>query len=67
MRYDAVMHPDPKAFDEWANGGPCPYGPNVMVGRAAQFVEKKHLWSPGNVKPYDLFQRLLHEKCVKVS
>jgi pentapeptide repeat protein len=65
MRYDAVCYPDPTAFDRWAKGGPCPYD-NVHIGRAAYFVQKKELWAPGNVRPYDIFQRLLAEKLVKV-
>ena len=64
MRYDAVCHPDPTAFDRWAKGGPCPYD-NVRIGRAAHFEQRADLWSPGPVKPYDLFQRLLAEKLVK--
>ena len=66
MRYDAVCHPDNRAFNSWAEGGPCPYN-NVRIGRAAHFVEKKALWVPGPVKPYDLFQRLLAEKLVKTK
>lgn len=65
MRYDAAMHPDPSAFDQWVKGGACPLN-EILVGRAASFVEKRHLWSPGPVKPYGLFERLLAEKLVKV-
>ena len=63
MRLDAACHPDNRAFDEWARGGPCPYN-NVRVGRAASFQENKALWSPGPVQPYDVFQRLLAEKLI---
>ena len=27
MRYDAHNHPDPYAFDRWADGGVCPFLP----------------------------------------
>jgi hypothetical protein len=63
MLWDAANHPDPEAFDRWANGGACPYAA-VKIARAAQFQEKKHLWGKGQVcRPWDLWQRLLAEKC----
>ena len=66
MRYDAACHPDPSAFDRWAAGGPCPLD-EIPTQRAAVFQEKRHLWSPGSVRPYDLFQRLLAEKLVRAD
>ena len=63
MRYDASCHPEPEAFDRWAAGGACPYS-GVKVQRAAQFSERRDLWSPGpSPRPYDLMVRVLAEKC----
>ena len=45
MRRDAYGHPHPELFDEWANGGDCPYQ-NEM--RAWFFEEKMELWEPGD-------------------
>jgi hypothetical protein len=63
MRFDAAKHPDPKTFDAWSKGGPCPYD-GVDVERAAIFAENKRLWSPG--KPphaMDLMIAVIQEKC----
>ena len=65
MRFDASCHPDPSAFDRWADAaeGPCPYA-GVTVERAANFTEKRALWAPGpSERPYDLMVRVLAEKC----
>ena len=64
MAYDAACHPDPTAFDRWAQGGACPYS-GVKVERAAQFQEKRSLWDAKAplCRPYDLMQRVLAEKC----
>ncbi len=63
MRYDAFNHPDPKAFDAWAENGTCPYD-DVHIERAASFTEKKGAWSPGPAKSaYALMQMLLKECC----
>jgi len=65
MMYDASCHPDQKAFDEWAKGGPCPYA-GVNVQRACNFKEKKELWGKGKFrKPYSLMLRLFAEKGIK--
>jgi hypothetical protein len=66
MRLDASAHPDPKAFDRWANGsGRCPYSDMVIkVERAANFYQKAQLWAPG--PPPTLWEALcmvLDEKC----
>ena len=63
MRYDAACHPDPKAFQKWADGGPCPYS-DVHVGRAALFVESDDCWDPKSrlKSPYSLMQRVIAEK-----
>lgn len=44
MRRDALAHPHPDLFDEWANKGPCPYQNEEAFWI---FEPKKSLWSPG--------------------
>ena len=67
MLFDASAHPDPSAFDRWAQGGSCPYA-GVKVQRAANFQEKKELWGKGQAcRPYDLMVRVLNEKCPEWS
>ena len=66
MVFDASCHPNPQAFDAWAEGGPCPYRGEVDVGRAANFSESREVWKTGVgrlVRPYDLMIRLLVEFC----
>jgi len=59
MRWDAANHPDPSAFDRWAKGGACPYA-GIAFARAANFHERRDLWSPGAPpRPYDLAIRLM--------
>ena len=66
MRWDALNHPNPRAFSDWASSPeqPCPYnGANVQ--RAALFAEKRDLWSPGHCpRPYSLMAMVLREKCI---
>ena len=63
MQYDAISHPDKKAFDKWAKGGPCPYD-GVKVQRAANFQQDPTLWKKGKIDtPYNLMVRVLREKC----
>jgi len=63
MVWDSLNHPDPTAFDKWANGGSCPYS-DTKVQRAAHFKERQELWGKGKVcSPYELMQRVLAEKC----
>jgi hypothetical protein len=65
MMYDASCHPNRKAFDIWANGGPCPYS-GVHVQRACNFREDKTLWGKGKFHtPYSLMMRLFKEKRIK--
>ena len=61
-------HPDPSAFDRWAEGGPCPYGV-VGVGRAAKFSEKASLWGPDRPlrRPWDLLMDLFAARDIKYS
>jgi hypothetical protein len=67
MLWDAANHPNPAAFDAWANDGPCPYS-SVHVERAANFTERKHLWGSGKAcRPYELMRRLIAEKCERVE
>ena len=63
MRFDAFCHPDPTAFDRWAQGGDCPYT-GVLVQRAANFTEVRKLWvAEGPMgRPYELMTRLIAEK-----
>lgn len=64
MRYDAECHPiGAKAFKNWVDTGECPYS-SCSVQRAANFTEKKGLWSPGPPKrPFTLMAMVLDEKC----
>lgn len=46
MCRDAESHPFPQAFDDWANGGSCPYGGKwVHVQRRHWFDERKDCWN----------------------
>jgi len=63
MVWDSLNHPDPTAFDRWANGGSCPYS-ETKVQRAANFRERRELWGKGKAcSPYELMQRVLAERC----
>lgn len=67
MRYDAANHPDPSAFDRWAQGGPCPYT-GVQWLRVAVFEQRKECWSPGpSLSALELLYRLAAEKGVTLS
>ena len=64
MRLDASAHPDPGAFDYWAETGDCPYGAGVPVQRVASFQERREIWSSG--PPPTIWSALcmvLDEKC----
>ncbi len=50
MRRDAWGHPYPKQFNQWANGGECPY---QHEERLWQFREKRELWKSGPPKMSD--------------
>lgn len=65
MRYDAANHPHPEKFDLWALSlyGNCPYD-GEKIQRAANFNEKRELWSPGPApSAFDLMRRLIIEHC----
>jgi hypothetical protein len=63
MRYNASCHHDPTAFDRWVNTGECPYD-STRYQRAANFCERRELWSPGPSKrPFDLMAAVIREKC----
>jgi hypothetical protein len=65
MRYDAFNHPEPQKFQQWADGGDCPYT-NVRWQRAANFHEERELWIPGAAKSaLELVKALFVEKEVK--
>ena len=61
MRRDAYAHPKPEKFDEWANGGDCPY---QNEERCWFFQEKRNLWKRGNptTKDSDLIFAICKEK-----
>jgi uncharacterized protein YjbI with pentapeptide repeats len=65
MRYDASCHPDPSAFDRWAAEptlNSCPYT-NCRFQRAANFMERAELWSPGPaMRTIDLCNWVLKER-----
>jgi len=66
MRYDASNHPNPMRFDEWANGGDCPYQKGFQ--RCANFQEVRELWKPGKSKSArELVLMLFKEKDTKYS
>ena len=63
MAFDASNHPYPKMFDDWANGGRCPY--SVKVERVINFEENRSLWDPNlkHMSPWDIMVEILKEKC----
>jgi len=67
MHYDAENHPDPSKFDDWINGGHCPYN-DIKIQRCANFTERRKLWKPlsesKRYTAYQLMTMLLKEKCV---
>jgi len=64
MRYDAANHPKPHKFQEWADGGGCPYSSGFP--RVAHFQENKELWKPGKAKSArELVLMLFKEKKIK--
>jgi hypothetical protein len=64
MSYDAACHPDPSAFDLWAETGKCPYA-GVKFERACNFEESRELWNPElkAPRPWDLMVALIRENC----
>lgn len=58
MRLDANAHPKPELFDEWANGGDCPY---QNEERWWFMPEKRGVWKPG--KPTMKLSDLILEIC----
>ena len=65
MNYDAANHPDPAAFQRWADGGACPYE-GVKVQRVANFSERRECWPPERqlLSAFELMKRVLRERCV---
>jgi len=64
MRYDATNHHHPHKFQEWADGGDCPYSSGFP--RVAHFQENKELWKPGKAKSArELVLMLFKEKGIK--
>lgn len=63
MRLDASFHPDPLAFDLWAQGGACPYEDTQWLP-VVGLTPQRHLWSPGPApNPMQLIARLLDACC----
>jgi hypothetical protein len=64
MRYDAANHPKPHKFQEWADGGDCPY--NGGFPRVAHFQERRECWKLGKSKSArELVLLLFAEKEIK--
>ena len=64
MRLDASAHPDPSAFQRWADGGGCPYGPDGRVQRVCNFTEERDLWVAGPAPTvWEAMSAILDEKC----
>lgn len=63
MNFDAACHPDPGAFQRWADDGDCPYA-DCPVERAVNFIEDRIHWDPSAplCRPYDLMTRLIAER-----
>ena len=66
MRRDAWAHPHPERFDEWANGGECPY---QNEERFWHFEESKELWKPGppEMRDSDLILAICKEMGWKIN
>ena len=62
MRRDASFHPDPQKFDEWAEGGGCPY--DNSIARQYYFNERRELWEAGRpeMTDYELLIAVMKEK-----
>lgn len=62
MLLDSLSHPNPEAFEDWADGGPCPYS-GLKIQRVAHFAEQPRLWGAGRTDTmYNLMVRVLREK-----
>ena len=61
MRRDAAAHPYPERFDEWKNGGSCPY---QGVERWWLFDMKRELYKPGppTMSDYELIVAICKDK-----
>jgi hypothetical protein len=66
MRRDAAAHPHPERFDQWAEGGDCPY---QNEERFWDFSVKRELWEPGEpqTKDRDLIVAICKEKGWKIK
>lgn len=64
MRLDCSCLPDgEQLFEQWVRDGSCPFV-DAQVQRAANFKEKKHLWSYGpQPSLWDAMAMVLDEKC----
>ncbi|MHA2333212.1 MAG: pentapeptide repeat-containing protein [Candidatus Hodarchaeales archaeon] len=68
MRLDAANHPEgEEIFNEWAEGGDCPYTASYS-DRMAIFQEDSTLWEPGPPPTvYEAMCMVLSEKCPEWS
>lgn len=65
MELEASAHPNRRAFDRWAKGGPCPYS-ETSVQHIVNFQEKRELWGKGKLCTiYNIMTRIFAEKSVK--
>jgi len=64
MRHDCESLPDPSTMDDWAEGGPCPFGNYV---RCFHFQEKCGLWRPGRptLRGWKLWEALAYSAQIK--
>ena len=64
MRFDASNHDDPLKFQEWAEGGECPYN-GELYQRSSNFSQKKEVYRADAIllTARQLMQCLLFEKC----
>ena len=66
MRFDAASHPNPHAFQIWADGGSCPLNTSSVV-QAINFEPRRNCWVPGRVpSPWLMWRILCREKGIRI-
>ena len=65
MHLDMSGHPDPSAFERWAQGGECPYD-GCTFQQIVNFVPSRLSWHPEcrALSIFELVHELLAEKCI---
>lgn len=67
MRFDAANHPNPKAFDLWKEGGPCPYS-CLNVKRAVAFYQNEEFYTKGPaLSAYKLMMLLFKDQNIEFN